>query len=121
MTRMHWHPKTGEMKVFEDDETQPAGWLDTHPDQLALREGKTASAKPAASAAAAADPNALTRPEVMAALKAGEIEFKVNESTVALTGKLTDALVLVLEERGEEPDAVASMSVREMLAAVGAA
>jgi hypothetical protein len=117
---MHWHPKTGEMKIFADDEKEPSGWLDTHPDQLALREA-TGAVKTTKPSAPAGDPDALTRPEVMAALKTGQIEFKMNESTVALTGKLTDALVAVLQEQGAEPDAIAAMSVRDMLAVVGAA
>lgn len=121
MTRMHWHPKSGEMKIFEDDEKEPEGWLSTHPSNLAAFTGTADKPKATAATKPAADPAALTRPEIIAALKAGSIDFKITASTVALLGTLTDALVAALKEQGVDPDAIADMSPREMLTAVGAA
>lgn len=31
---MKWHPETGETRVFHSGSEVPAGWLDTHPDNL---------------------------------------------------------------------------------------
>lgn len=98
MSRHHWDPKTGEMRIFEDDEKEPAGWLDTHPDNLKLRGGDPYAAKttPAATAAPALS---MTRAEIIAALKGGEIKFNPTASAVALHDVLRNALVAVFAER----------------------
>lgn len=97
MTRMHWHPKTGDMKVFEDDEKEPDGWLSYHPDSSTARSADaSAGAKVTTPAPAALS---MTRAEIIAALKVGEIPFNANGSAVALHGVLRTALEAVFAER----------------------
>lgn len=106
MSRMHWHPITGEMQVFGDDETEPEGWLDTHPENPRLG-GSVPGREPE---------KAMTREEIIAALNAGQIQFKVSTSATELQKQLRVALLAALEQHNI-PD-VEKLTTRQLLAEV---
>lgn len=115
MTYMKWHPKSGEMRVFQDDEAHPDGWISTHPDNLAvLREagiphpddpesGKAVKqAKQVVNSTGKPPEFTMSRSEIIAALKAGGISYPANGSAVALHDLLRAKLTEVLTERNVE-------------------
>lgn len=98
MPRMHWHPKTGEMRIIGDEFEAPDGWLDHHPDDPAHQ----ASAPPKKRR-----DDDLSREEVIDYLKSGGIAFKLDVPDDQLRSTLRDAFIAVLKARkvAAQPDA----------------
>lgn len=88
---MRWHPTTGEWQIFKTADEVPEGWLNHHPEHKTEKE-----APPPPQKKSSLD---LTRPEIMEALSAGDIEFKQNTGTAALYVLLTEKVKAVLNER----------------------
>lgn len=82
MSRMHWHPKTGEMKVFEDSEKEPEGWLDHHPDADKAAEEEVTGAPT----------GNLSKKEVMDALTTAGLQFNSRDNLATLTAQLEEAV-----------------------------
>jgi hypothetical protein len=100
---LKWHPETGDCKQFERADDVPDGWLDTHPaNQLAA---------PVLNAAA------ITREEIVSALKAGNVVHKASEGTSKLLALLTREVHDTLKRLGHEFDP--SADVRALLAKLG--
>lgn len=96
---MKWHPETGEATTFNHPSEVPAGYVDTHPNNLSEADRKAAVEalnKPAAVVVTPAVPDksglCLTRKEIAAELSEGGIQFAKNEPTQALYDKLMAAL-----------------------------
>lgn len=80
---MKWHPETGVAAVFHTPHDVPEGYLDQHPSSLE----KTPAVKPST-------PGALpmTKAEIVAALKAGAIEYPATAGAKALYDLLDKTL-----------------------------
>lgn len=106
MAKARWNPETGERVVFSDDETPPKNFLPCHPAdpdikaKLAKAGIAVAAQEPEPQAAESDDRAGMSKEEVVAALKAGNIEFKANASKAALTDLLITELKKVLTVKG---------------------
>lgn len=87
---MAWEPKTGESKIFNHPDDVPAGWLDTHPDNLASVTKPEPDKAPDAPTKAA--PLPLTRKEMVKALQDGGIAFDPAAKVDVLYSVLTEAV-----------------------------
>lgn len=130
MTRHHWHEKTGDMLILEDHEETPAGYIDTHPDQLKLRgnvepnapgQGPKQSFRPKdvpIKDQTSGEPGdkPLTREEVIKGITAGGMNYNPKSPTPALDKLLHAALAEVMVERGLQN--VDQMSTRQMMVAM---
>lgn len=114
MSRMHWHPVTGECRTFADDENEPDGWLDTHPLNPNLTGSESDEGGSGQKTVEAERP--MNRSEVVAALKAGEIAFDNKATAVALQQLLRDELLVAL--RARDVQGIDTMTTRELLIAV---
>jgi hypothetical protein len=85
---MHWHPTTGEPKIFHDHETVPGDWLDYHPADVAKAPAQTQ---------APSGEKPMTKAELTEALKAGGIQFNTSDTAAVLAEKLVAALRTVLD------------------------
>lgn len=106
-----WDPETKEGRVFDRAEDVPEGWLSRHPDHQA-DDTTTALTKPA-------DPDKLTREEIVKALNDGGIEFKKNMGTAALEKLLREsvgAFVIGVEGSTLSQTEVDDMSTKALLA-----
>lgn len=108
MSKLHWHPKTGEAKVFGEDETPPADWLDHHPNDPAHAAPEPAP-EPAPKKPGKGEPKAsegddaaMTKAELTAALKAGGVMFPASATLAELNDLLVNALREALTIRGAE-------------------
>lgn len=99
MTKLRWHPTTGESKVYGDDETPPDGWLDFHPADPAKAPPKPPEI-------------GMTKAEMTDALKAGGIAAPATATAAELAGLLTTALVNNLTMR--KIDFPADATVKEL-------
>lgn len=88
MSKMFWHPKTGEPKVFADNETQPPDWLDFHPRD----PGKEAPKPPFGD-------TPMTKAELADALKAGGITYPSDATAATMSELLVTALRANLDQR----------------------
>lgn len=86
MTKLRWHPTTGESKVLGDDETAPDGWLDYHPADPAKAPPKPPEI-------------GMTKAEMTEALKAGGITPPTTATAAELAEMLTVALINNLNAR----------------------
>lgn len=96
MTKLRWHPTTGEPQVFKDDETPPDGWLTYHP-----ADPEKAPPKP--------PEIGMTKAEMIEALKGGGIAPPATATAAELAGLLTTALVSNLTMRKIEYPADATV------------
>lgn len=104
---MMWHPETGKPTTFDHPDDVPAGYVDTHPQNLEPAERKAAIAKLRVEKKTKGAPEAkpLTRKELVAALTEGGIEFDGNAETAALDKTLADAIKAHLTEAEVEFEA----------------
>lgn len=118
MTKFHawrYDPVTGEGRIFDNEDDVPAGWVDRVPEVGDEAPApKAARAKAAPATAPATDDKAMTRAEIIAALKGGGVEFKVTEKTEVLADMLKSKVVEVLTQRQIAFDADAP--TRDLLA-----
>ncbi len=85
-----WHPKTGEHKVFEDDELAPPDWLPYHPDDTDKGgEGVEVVA-----------PKPYTVKEVQELLTEGGVQFDSKMKLADLTTLLDQSVKAALIARG---------------------
>ncbi len=112
-----WHPETGEHKDYNSLSEVPKGHLDHHPNDEAHAAAEAAApaksdapAKPSrtkrlqSAPKPAADPNAMSRDDVVAALTEGGVEFDNEASDADLQKLLDDKVRAVLTEQGVEFD-----------------
>lgn len=130
MTRHHWHEKSGDMIILEDHEETPKGYINTHPDNLALQKGNVEPNKPGEGPKDKRPINVpikdqstgepgdkpLTRTEIIAGITAGGMNYNPKAPTVSLEKSLHQALAEVMVERGLEN--VDKMSTRQMMVAM---
>lgn len=86
---MKWHPETGESRVFIAPEDVPAGWIDTHPNNL------PPDVKPVAEALAAkieGDALPLTKKQIKVELDAAGVTYPATANVKALYELLSDTL-----------------------------
>ena len=109
MSRIHWHPKTGEPRIFEDDEQEPEGWLNYHPKDRA----KTGAADDEDDDGPGGN---LSKREVMDALQSAGINFSSRDNLATLTAQLEQAVNDALA--GMQISVTEGMSLRDRLALV---
>ena len=99
---MMWHPKTCESRVFYQAGDVPKGWINTHPNNLAVAVNQEAESEAPAADKAAPD---MTRKEIVAALTDGGIPFDPASKVVVLHELLITEVKRVLTEAEIEFDA----------------
>lgn len=99
---LKWDPETGECREFTKAGDVPAGWLNTHPNNLPKAE----KVEPA--------PLPLSRKEVLKALKDGGIEFAASADHRSLYDLLLQSVKASLTEAGIAFDAE-STDAKELL------
>lgn len=76
MSRLHWHPKTGEVKEFADSAETPPGWLDHHPADPAYLGTDEDDDGPGGN---------LSKREVIDALTEAGVQFNARDNLATLT------------------------------------
>lgn len=112
-----YNPKTGEGRQFDSADDVPNGWVDRVPEDGDDEPAPKAKPAKADKPATPADDGAMSRQEMIAALKGGGVEFKATMKNEELHDLLKGKVMEVLAQRNIPFDADAN--VRDLLAKLG--
>lgn len=121
MTKFHawrYDPKTGEGRVFDNEDDVPKGWVDRVPEEgdEPAKVAKAAKEPVAGKAPKPEEPKPMTRQELMAALKGGGVTFSATAKNEDLHDLLKGKVMEVLAQRQIAFNADAD--VRDLLALI---